>query len=238
MPGPYTGAFARAYRVEQAAPLGRATPFVHQDAVQPISRDDAPSTSQMPTPTPFLTREDWLKDNAGPLVTDVTLRRSHDADGGHGEGRTPPYASEGTYLADSSLIQYGGHAPQENYGSRGAVHDGIRGDNSQGWANPEGFDLGTDYNERQSQRRMGSYRMRGALRPIQEPFVESGEAPSPPKGLGRFTSMFDPSAQVRTYGPQMPTIRRVMRPNGDTSSTDSGPDYDAPSYGIGGGFAL
>lgn len=235
---PYSGAFARAYRVETAAPLGRAAPYTHADAVQPITRDDAPPTSQIPTPTPFLTREDWLKDNAGPLTPDSVVRRSHSADGSHLDGDNDAHVESAPWLTDNSRQEYGGHTDALNQGSRGATHAGLRSDNSSDWANPGGFDLGHDYTNRQSNRRMGSYRMRGAYRPIQDPYVESGENPSPPTGLGRFTSMFDPTAAVRTWGVSMPTTRRVMRPNGDDVSTDSGPNFDAVTYGIGGGFAL
>lgn len=236
--GAYTGAFARNYRVEPAAPLGRADPGAHADAVQPITRDDAPPTTRIPTPDAFTSRDEWLSSWSGPLDLDDEVRRPHDAGGSHNDGNGAFHVEAGPWLDDATLVQYGGHSPAEQHGIQGAAHDGMRGDNSSAWANPEGYNLGSEYVDRNSQRRMGSHRTRGALRPILDPLVMTGDIPSPAAPMGRFTSPYDPATNVRTWGPQMPTVRRVLRPNGDTESTDGGPGYDAVTYGIGGGFSL
>lgn len=212
--GRYSGALVRAgttYDVDRAAPLGRNRPGEHLVEVVPMDRDDAPAGGGW-TPEEW-TREDWLRavqherdpDDPGPH----NARPTHDGDDGRGVVDAPPW------LAFAGDQTPGRHPPAPPRGARAAAHGGLRADNDEPWANPEGYDLGHDYDHPVTVRYMGPHRTRGTLRPVPEPYVETGQTSSPARGLGRGTSPFDPAASVRTFGPMLPTLRRVLRPYGD-----------------------
>jgi hypothetical protein len=234
----YTGALTRAsFDVDRAAPLGRNRPTEHLIEEVPMDRDDAPAGGGW-TPEEW-SREDWLRaiqHDRDPLDPGPhNAAESHDGPWGRGSVDAPPWVA---YAGDETP---GRHPPAVPYGSGGGSHGGLRADNSTPWANPEGFDAGHNYDLPNTVRYMGPHRTRGTIRPAPEPYIETGEAPSPPGRLGRFTSMFDPSVPVTRFGVAVPTLRRVLRPygDGDYVDADEAPQtaMEGPA-GIGSGWVL
>lgn len=234
---PYSGALSRRYNLDQAAPLGRNMPWIHEDEFEPIDRDNAPNGGGW-QPASW-SRDEWLK-ALQHRDGDEQSFGSHFAPQTHDGDDSTDYKGASPWLAYDN-VQYGGHSPQPARGMGPAAHGGLRGDADQPWSNPDGFSLGHDYESPTTERRMGRFIGHGALRPVQEPFVETGEAPSPTTGLGRFTSIFDPSRDGRTNGVAVPTVRRTMRPYGDATAVQADEEPQTAldlSPGIGGGWVL
>jgi hypothetical protein len=212
----YSGAAVAAYTVSAPAPLGRASPQRHADAVTPVERDDAPETTRISTPDFFAEVDIWSTPETVVDGSPAEVRRGHDAEGSH-DLDTQAIPPAPATMDDASAVPVGGLAwdgPVE--GAGGAAHGGLRADNSMAWANPDGFDPGHGYTPRQSNRRMGSWGFfRGTLRPVPEPGPQPGTVSSPAQTRGRHTSPFDPVAIVSRFGPQRPTQRRNLMPAGD-----------------------
>jgi len=235
----YSGAAVAAYTVGVPAPLGRAQPERHGDAVTPVVRDDAPATSRIPTPDFFAESSMWMSTDTVIDGDPGEIRRGHEADGSH-EVDTQAIPPAARTMDDVTAVPVGGMAWDGPVtGAGGAAHGGLRGDQSSAWANPDGFDPGHGYTPRQSNRRMGSFGwFRGTLRPVAEPGPQPGTVSSPPQTRGPHTSPFDPVAIVSRFGPQRPTQRRNQLPAGDGVTDADQPGATGIQLGIGGGFAL
>lgn len=237
MAGAYTGNLSRVYQVDQAAPLGRNRPGQHLVEDEPLDRDDAPLGGGW-QPDPW-SREDFL------LAVSPAPPR-----GAAEQGHNVPTTHEGVEGSDkpaSPFLAWAGtetgprHPPAPARGMGPAAHGGLRGDSDQPWANPDGFGLGHDHDMNDTERYMGKHLTNGAIRPVQEPYIETGQAESPPTGLGRFTSIFDPSRDGKPQGTARPTLRRVLRPygSGDYVTADEQPQTSSDlAPGIGQGWVL
>jgi hypothetical protein len=199
--------------IDRPAPLGANKPERHRDADDPVTRDDAPADAGVPEVL-VVDRAQWLATGGTSAAGTPDDPGPHTVDGGHRQV-TSVLDVDSERQLDFVHRDVGGHRPADVKGAGGAAHGGLRSDNAQPWANPEGYPLGTDYDPVNMLRPMPHGRMRGALRAIGEAwFPETGNKSSPPPA-GRYTSPFDPAAQRRGFGPEPTTARHVLRPAGD-----------------------
>lgn len=205
----YSGNLLRSYSVARAAPTGRAQPGQHTDAPEPSDRDNAPAGGGWQPET--WDRTEWLSTYGSPI--DLNPPGPHDVpqthEGNDGKGDPPS-----VYL-EYGRHRIGGDDPAVDHGAGGAAHGGLRRDNGTQWANPGGFNLGHEHTLVNEDRHVGRHLTHGALRPTPEAQLQTGQSSSPGAPRGRFTSPYNPIDDVRTFGVQVPTLRRVLRPNGD-----------------------